>query len=165
MITYNDIYEAARKERYSDQLQPLSKVAREIVWGCMIEDHKHCWHITDYYSFISKVPMYEEIEFSIDPTAEIQEVCCFCPTVQERGCQFKLGNGLYSDYETAYNSIQRYIWDYGNEKIEKKCECEAYNYHNDYCEEVEKYIKKLGGIKKVFTPWKIMHGKKYWKFL
>ena len=25
MITYNDIYEAARKERYSDQLQPLSK--------------------------------------------------------------------------------------------------------------------------------------------
>lgn len=25
MIIYNDIYEAARKERYSDQLQPLSK--------------------------------------------------------------------------------------------------------------------------------------------
>lgn len=25
MITYNDIYEAARKERYSEQLQPLSK--------------------------------------------------------------------------------------------------------------------------------------------
>lgn len=25
MITYNDIYEAARKERYSDQLQPISK--------------------------------------------------------------------------------------------------------------------------------------------
>lgn len=25
MITYNDIYEAARKERYSDQLQPLMK--------------------------------------------------------------------------------------------------------------------------------------------
>ena len=25
MITYNDIYEAARKERYSDQLQPLAK--------------------------------------------------------------------------------------------------------------------------------------------
>ncbi|MFH1311521.1 MAG: hypothetical protein ABIH65_03900 [Nanoarchaeota archaeon] len=25
MITYNDLYEAARKERYSDQLQPLSK--------------------------------------------------------------------------------------------------------------------------------------------
>lgn len=25
MITYNDIYEAARKERYSDQLQPLLK--------------------------------------------------------------------------------------------------------------------------------------------
>lgn len=25
MITYNDIYEAARQERYSDQLQPLSK--------------------------------------------------------------------------------------------------------------------------------------------
>lgn len=25
MITYNDIYEAARKERYSDQLQPLPK--------------------------------------------------------------------------------------------------------------------------------------------
>jgi DNA replication initiation complex subunit (GINS family) len=25
MITYNDIYETARKERYSDQLQPLSK--------------------------------------------------------------------------------------------------------------------------------------------
>jgi len=25
MITYNDIYEAARKERYSDQLQPLGK--------------------------------------------------------------------------------------------------------------------------------------------
>ena len=26
MITYNDIYEASRKERYSEQLQPLSKV-------------------------------------------------------------------------------------------------------------------------------------------
>ena len=25
MITYNDIYEAARKERYSDQLQTLGK--------------------------------------------------------------------------------------------------------------------------------------------
>ena len=25
MITYNEIYEAARKERYSDQLQPISK--------------------------------------------------------------------------------------------------------------------------------------------
>jgi len=25
MITYNDIYEAARKERYSEQLQPLPK--------------------------------------------------------------------------------------------------------------------------------------------
>lgn len=25
MITYNDIYEAARQERYSDQLQPISK--------------------------------------------------------------------------------------------------------------------------------------------
>ena len=25
MITYNDLYEAARKERYSDQLQPLQK--------------------------------------------------------------------------------------------------------------------------------------------
>jgi len=25
MITYNDIYETARKERYSDQLQPISK--------------------------------------------------------------------------------------------------------------------------------------------
>ncbi len=25
MITYNDIYEASRKERYSDQLQQLSK--------------------------------------------------------------------------------------------------------------------------------------------
>ena len=25
MITYNDIYEAARKERYSEQLQPISK--------------------------------------------------------------------------------------------------------------------------------------------
>ncbi len=25
MITYNDLYEAARKERYSEQLQPLSK--------------------------------------------------------------------------------------------------------------------------------------------
>ncbi|MEX0920795.1 MAG: hypothetical protein WDZ62_00860 [Candidatus Pacearchaeota archaeon] len=25
MITYNDLYEAARKERYSDQLQPLNK--------------------------------------------------------------------------------------------------------------------------------------------
>ncbi len=25
MITYNDIYEAARKERYTDQLQPLNK--------------------------------------------------------------------------------------------------------------------------------------------
>jgi len=25
MITYNDIYETARKERYSDQLQPMSK--------------------------------------------------------------------------------------------------------------------------------------------
>ena len=25
MITYNDIYEATRKERYSDQLQPISK--------------------------------------------------------------------------------------------------------------------------------------------
>src|SRR3989338_1616467 len=25
MITYNDIYEAARQERYSEQLQPLSK--------------------------------------------------------------------------------------------------------------------------------------------
>jgi DNA replication initiation complex subunit (GINS family) len=25
MITYNDIYEASRKERYSDQLQPLAK--------------------------------------------------------------------------------------------------------------------------------------------
>lgn len=25
MITYNDIYESARKERYSDQLQPISK--------------------------------------------------------------------------------------------------------------------------------------------
>src|SRR3972149_2516310 len=25
MITYNDLYEAARKERYSDQLQPLPK--------------------------------------------------------------------------------------------------------------------------------------------
>jgi len=25
MITYNDIYEAARKERYSDQLQPIAK--------------------------------------------------------------------------------------------------------------------------------------------
>jgi len=25
MISYNDIYEAARKERYSEQLQPLQK--------------------------------------------------------------------------------------------------------------------------------------------
>ena len=25
MITYNDIYEAARQERYSEQIQPLSK--------------------------------------------------------------------------------------------------------------------------------------------
>jgi len=25
MITYNDIYEALRKEKYSEQLQPLSK--------------------------------------------------------------------------------------------------------------------------------------------
>ena len=25
MITYNDLYEALRKERYSEQLQPLSK--------------------------------------------------------------------------------------------------------------------------------------------
>ena len=25
MITYNDLYEAARKERYSEQLQQLSK--------------------------------------------------------------------------------------------------------------------------------------------
>jgi len=25
MITYNDIYEAARKERYSTQLQPIPK--------------------------------------------------------------------------------------------------------------------------------------------
>jgi len=31
MITYNDIYEVARKERYSDQLQPLSKVFVEDV--------------------------------------------------------------------------------------------------------------------------------------
>ena len=25
MITYSDLYEAARKERYAEQLQPLSK--------------------------------------------------------------------------------------------------------------------------------------------
>jgi len=31
MITYNDIYEAARKERYSEQLQPLPKVFVEDV--------------------------------------------------------------------------------------------------------------------------------------
>jgi DNA replication initiation complex subunit (GINS family) len=33
MITYNDIYESARKERYSDQLQPLPKNFVEEVSG------------------------------------------------------------------------------------------------------------------------------------
>lgn len=39
MITYNDIYEAARKERYSDQLQPLPKNFVEEVAG-YIKDKK-----------------------------------------------------------------------------------------------------------------------------
>ena len=52
MITYNDIYEAARKERYSDQLQPIAK------------------------NFVSETSKYfqEKKQITIDNTDEFSEV-------------------------------------------------------------------------------------------
>ncbi len=40
MITYNDIYEAARKERYSDQLQPIAKKFIQDVSSYFVEKEK-----------------------------------------------------------------------------------------------------------------------------
>lgn len=43
MITYNDIYEAARKERYSEQLQPVPKNFLEEVTDYLKEKKRSCF--------------------------------------------------------------------------------------------------------------------------